>query len=149
MLFRSSQGLYGWLVGISCSVIRLDLVGSIIDLDALLFPIDFGVDLVEPGEAQDEVVPSTFHGVECFVVDDVSYLEEECRLVFDRAGVIGQSIYVVDFEGFLDLPQVDFVLLGNVDVDAVDVCSAVDENSCVDVFSVSCVEHVGWNTKLL
>ena len=130
------------------SVVCLGLVGCIIDLDALLFPIDFGVYLVEPREAQDEVVPSAFHGIEGFVVYDVSYFEEELAFVLDRAGVVGQSIHVVDLEGFLDFPKVDFVLLGKVDVDAVDVGTAVDKNSGVDVFSVSGVEHVGWNTML-
>ena len=81
-------------------------------------------------------------------MDNHSYLEEERCLVFDRAGVVGQSIHIVDFQGFLDLPEIDFVPLGKVDIDAVDVCSAVDKNSCVDVFSMSGVEHVGWNTKL-
>ena len=136
------------MVGISCSIICLGLVGCIIDLDALLFPIYFGVDLVEPWQAQYEVVPSAFHGVEGFIVNDSSYLEEELAFVFDRAGVVGQSIHVVDFEGFLDFSEVDFVFLGKVDIDAVDVGAAVDKYSCVDVFSVSCVEHVGWNTKL-
>ena len=102
-------------------VVCLGLVGCIIDLDAFLFPIDFWVDLVEPGEAQDEVVPSAFHGVEGFVVDDGSHLKEEPAFVFDRAGVVGQSIYVVDIEGFLDFPQVDLVSFCEVDIDAVDV----------------------------
>ena len=44
------------MVFIPSSVVCLGLVGCIIDLDALLFPIDFGVDLVEPWQAQDEVV---------------------------------------------------------------------------------------------
>ena len=136
------------MVGISCSIICLCLVGCIIDLDAFLFPIDFGVDLVEPWEAQYEVVPSTFHCVEGFVVNDRSYLEEELAFIFDRAGVVGRSIHVVDFQGFLDFSEVDFVPFGKVDVDAIDVCAAVDKNSCVDVFSVSGIEHVGWNTKL-
>ena len=136
------------MVGISCSVVCLGLVGCIIDFDALLFPIDFWVDLVEPREAQDEVVPSAFHGVEGFVVNDRSYLEKELAFVLDRAGVVGRSIHVVDFEGFFYFPEVDFVLFGKVNVDTVDVCAAVDKNSRVDVFSVSGVEHVGWNTKL-
>ena len=109
------------MIGISCSVICLGLVGCIIDLDALLFPIDFWVYLVEPREAQYEVVPSTLHGVEGFVVNDRSYLEKELAFVFDCAGVVGRSIHVVDFEGFLDLPQIDLVFLGEIDIDAVDV----------------------------
>ena len=143
------QCLYGRLVGISCSVICLGLVGSIIDLDALLFPIDFGVDFVEPWEAQNEVVPSAFHGVEGFMVNDSSYFEEELAFVLDRAGVVGRSIHVVDFEGFLDLPQVNLVFLGEIDIDAVDVGAAIDKYSCVDVFSVSGIEQVGRNSKLL
>ena len=137
------------MVGISCSVICLSLVGRIADFDALLFPIDFWVDLVEPWQAQYQVVSSTFHGVEGFVVYDCSYLEKELAFVFDCAGVVGRSIHIVDFEGFLDFSQVDLVSLGEIDIDAVDVGTAVDKYSCVDVFSVSGVEHVGWNTKLL
>ena len=143
------QGLYGWLVGVSCSVIRFGLVGCIIDFDALLFPIDFWVDLVEPWQAQYQVVSSTFHGVEGFVVDDSSYLEKEFAFVLDRSCVVGRSIHVIDLEGFLDLPQVDFVSFGEIDIDAVDVGAAIDKYSCIDVFSVSGIEHVGWNTKLL
>ena len=78
-----------------------------------------------------------------------SDLEEELAFIFDRAGIVGRSIHIVDFEGFLDLPQIDFVSFCEIDIDAVDVGAAVDKYSCVDVFSVSGVEHVGWNTKLL
>ena len=81
-------------------------------------------------------------------MDDCSYLEEEHCLVFDHTGVIGRSVYVVDFEGLVDLSEVDFVFLCKVDIDAVDVCSAIDKNSCVDVFSLSGIEHVGWYSKL-
>ena len=77
-----------------------------------------------------------------------SYLEKERALVFDRSGVVGRSIHVIDLEGFVDLPQIDFVSFGEIDIDAVDVGSAIDKYSCIDVFSVSGVEHVGWNTKL-
>ena len=137
------------MVGISCSVICLGLVGCIIDFDALLFPINFWVDLVEPGEAQYQVVSSAFHGVEGFIVNDCSYLEKELAFVFDRAGVVGRSIHVVDFQGFFYFSEVDFISFSEVDIDAVDVGTTVDEYSCVDVFSVSGIEHVGWNTKLL
>ena len=136
------------MIFVPSSVISFGLVGCIIDFDALLFPIDFGVYLVEPWQAQDEVVSSAFHGVEGFVVNDSSYLEKELAFVFDRAGVVGRSIHVVDLEGFLDFPQVDLVSFGEIDIDAVDVGAAIDKYSCVDVFSVSGVEHVGWNTKL-
>ena len=81
-------------------------------------------------------------------MNNCSYLEKERRLIFDRAGVVGRSIRVVDFEGFFYFPEVDFVPLGKVDINTVDVCSAVNKNSCVDVFSVSGVEHVGWYSKL-
>ena len=83
------------------------------------------------------------------MVNDCSYLEKELAFVFDRAGVVGQSIYIVDLEGFLDFSEVYFVPFGKINVDTIDVCAAVDKNSCVDVFSVSGVEHVGWNSKLL
>ena len=82
-------------------------------------------------------------------MDDCSYFEKELAFVFDRAGVVGRPIYIVDFEGFLDFPQVDLVSFCEVDIDAVDVGTAINKYSCVDVFSVSGVEHVGWNTKLL
>ena len=58
---------------------------------------------------------------------DRSYFEEEHCLVFDHAGVIGRSIYVVNFEGFLNLSEVDFMFLGKADIDAVDVCSTIDK----------------------
>ena len=143
------QSLYGRLVGIPSSVICLGLVGCIVDLDALLFPIDFWVDLVEPWEAQYQVVPSAFHGVEGFVVYDCSNLEEEPAFVLDHASVVGRSIHIVDLEGFFDFSQVDLVSFCEVDIDAVDVGTTVDKYSCVDIFSVSGIEHVGWNTKLL
>ena len=81
-------------------------------------------------------------------MDNCSYLEEERCLVFDRTGVVGRSIHVIDFEGFFYFPEVDFIFLGKVNIDAVDVRSAVDKNSCVDIFSLSGVEHVGWYLKL-
>ena len=82
------------------------------------------------------------------MVNDSSYLEKELAFVFDRASVVGRSIHVVDFEGFLDLPQIDFVSLGEVDIDAVDVGAAINKYSGVDVFSVSGIEHVGWKRRV-
>ena len=81
-------------------------------------------------------------------MDNRSYFEKERCLVFDCAGVVGRSIYIIDFEGFLNFSEVDLVPFCKVDVDTVDICTAVDKNSCLDVFSLSGVEHVGWYSKL-
>ena len=96
----ASVCIAGWFTNLALLYASVWSVASSISM--LFFPSGFWVYLIEPGEAQFQVVSSAFHGIEGFVVDDRSDFEEERRLVLDRAGVVGRSIYVVDLEGFYE-----------------------------------------------
>ena len=81
-------------------------------------------------------------------MDYSSHSDEEDDQVTDCSCFVGGSIHVVDCQGFFEFFQGDFVSLCKAIVNTVDVGSAVDEGSGVDVLSVRGLQYVRGDSNL-
>ena len=67
----------------------------------------------------------------------------------DRSCLIRGSIHIVDCQGFFEFLQRYFVSSCEAVVDTIDVGSAVNEHSGVDVLSMGGLQYVGGDSNLL